>query len=105
VIHEISTFIVGLLLQKHHELAELSGPKRDRSRNVPPRYRRFKQSGEEGFLRVGIIPITLDGRRRSAVVAHDFNGCALRIDVQGKLGVHPASKFKAGPSDRSACAP
>jgi hypothetical protein len=39
------------------------------------------------------------------VVAHDFNRCALPIDVQGKLGVHPASKFKAGPSDRSQYAP
>lgn len=49
---------------------------------------------------MGITPLTLDGRRRSAAVPHDFNGCALPIDVQGKLGVHTASKFKAGPSDR-----
>jgi hypothetical protein len=41
------------------------------------------------------------GTKGSAVVARNFNGWALPIDEQGKLGVHPASKFKGGPSDRS----
>ena len=40
------------------------------------------------------------GTKGSAVVARNFNGWPLPIDIQGKLGVHPASKFKAGPSDR-----
>ena len=38
---------------------------------------------------MGIIPITLDGRRRSTVVAHDFNGCA--------------SDRRAGQAGRSYC--
>lgn len=54
---------------------------------------------------MGIIPITLDGRWRSTVVAHTTSTDVLPIDVQGKLGVHTASKFKAGSSDRSLCAP
>lgn len=104
VIREISTFIAGLLLPKPTNGQNGAAQNAIGRGTWPPRYRRFKQSGEEGFLRVGIIPITLDGRRRSTVVAHDFNGC-LPIDVQGKLGVHTASKFKAGSSDRSLCAP
>jgi hypothetical protein len=45
VIREINTFIAGLLLQKHRESAELSSPKRDRSRNVASELSPFQAVG------------------------------------------------------------
>jgi hypothetical protein len=36
-----------------------------------------------------------------SLVARDFDGFALRINVLGKLGVHPASKLKAAATGRA----